>query len=290
MAPMPTDAAFLAQTRLFARLDDDERAVLASQVTHRTAKPGEVLFNAEDPGDTMFIVHSGQVELFIHDNTGQKIVLGISEMFGTFGEVSLLDGGPRTASAVALEETDLGMIDREDLLTLFKKRPEAALDMLAAVGDMTRRANQLLRSRVSKNVNEEIVVHDRGSMMLRAADWVANFSGSLTFLVLHIVVFALWLTLNIALPQPFDAYPFGLLTMWVSLEAIILSTLLLFSGNRSAARDRIRSDVEYEVNLKAELEIAHLHQKSDKLREDVLERLARIERQLAHKSPSAAAS
>ncbi len=288
---MPTDASFLAQTRLFACLDDDERAVLASQVTHRTAKRGEVLFNAEDPGDTMFIVQSGQVELFIRDNTGQKIVLTVAETHGCFGEVSLLDGGPRTASAVALEETELGMIDREDLLTLFKKRPAAALDMLAAVGDMTRRANQLLRTRVSKNVNEEIVVQDRGSIMLRAADWVANFSGSLTFLVLHVVIFGLWLGLNIALPHPFDAYPFGLLTMWVSLEAIILSTLLLFSGNRSAARDRIRSDVEYEVNLKAELEIAHLHEKTDKLREDMLDRLARIERQLAHKpAPASIAS
>ena len=287
---MPTDASFLAQTRLFACLDDDERAVLASQVSHRTAKRGEVLFNAEDPGDTMFIVKSGQVELFIRDNTGQKIVLTVAETFGCFGEVSLLDGGPRTASAVALEETELGMIDREDLLTLFKKRPAAALDMLAAVGDMTRRANQLLRTRVSKNVNEEIVVQDRGSIMLRAADWVANFSGSLTFLVLHVVIFGLWLGLNIALPHPFDAYPFGLLTMWVSLEAIILSTLLLFSGNRSAARDRIRSDVECEVNLKAELEIAHLHEKTDKLREDLLDRLARIERQLAHKPASSIAS
>lgn len=280
---MPTDAAFLAQTRLFANLDDDERAVLASQVSHRTVKAGEALFHADEPGDTMYIVHSGSVELFIRDTTGQKIVLTKAETYGCFGEVSLLDGGPRTASAVALEETELGMIDREDLLMLFKKRPEAALDMLAAVGDMTRKANALLRSRVVKNVNEEIE-HDRGNIVMRVADWVANFSGSITFLITHVILFAVWILLNVSLPHPFDEYPFGLLTMSVSLEAIILSTLLLFSSNRQAARDRIRSDVEYDVNLKAELEIAHLHEKTDKLHEDVLARLARLERALVRQA------
>lgn len=276
---MATDAAFLAQTRLFATLDDDERQVLAGAVTHRTARASEVLFSLNEPGDSMYIVQSGRVELFVKDNSGQKIVLNVAGTYDCFGEVSLLDGGPRTASAVALEETELGLIDRDDLLTLFRKRPEAALDMLAAVGGMTRKANQLLRARVSKNVNEEIE-HDRGNIVMRTADWVADFSGSITFLVLHVGIFAVWIGLNMALPAPFDAYPFGLLTMCVSLEAIILSTLLLFSSNRSAARDRIRSDVEYEVNLKAELEIAHLHEKTDKLHEDVLERLARLERAL----------
>jgi CRP/FNR family cyclic AMP-dependent transcriptional regulator len=274
---MGTDAAFLAQTRLFATLDDDERAVLAQSVVLKTFKAGEELFRINEPGDSMYIVTSGTVELFVKDNSGQKIVLNVAGVHDCFGEVSLLDGGPRTAGAVALEETEVGMLDRDDLLTLFKKRPEAALDMLAAVGGMTRKANALLRSRVAKNANEEIA-HDRGNVVMRIADVVADFSGSITFLVLHVGIFAMWIGLNMALPTPFDAYPFGLLTMCVSLEAIILSTLLLFSSNRSAARDRIRSDIEYEVNLKAELEIAHLHEKTDKLHEDVLDRLARIER------------
>jgi uncharacterized membrane protein len=124
----------------------------------------------------------------------------------------------------------------------------------------------------------EEIEHDRGNAVMRAADLLASFSGSIAFLVLHVVLFVLWIGLNMLLPHPFDAYPFGLLTMAVSLEAIMLSTLLLFSSNRSAARDRVRGDVEYEINLKAELEIAHLHEKTDKLREDLLERVARVER------------
>jgi len=274
---MPTDAAFLAQTRLFATLDNDERAVLANQVVHKTMKAGEIIFSEGEPGDTLYIVRSGKVELYIKDTTGQKIILSVADMFDCFGEISLLDAGPRTATAVALEECELGLVDREDLLTLFRKSPEAALDMFAAVGGMTRKANALLRSRVAKNVNEELT-HDRGNLVLRVADWVANFSGSITFLVVHVVLFTIWIGLNLVMAHPFDGYPFGLLTMCVSLEAIILSTLLLFSSNRSAAHDRIRSDIEYEVNLKAELEISHLHEKTDKLYADVVERLARVER------------
>ncbi|HEY4182740.1 MAG TPA: DUF1003 domain-containing protein [Kofleriaceae bacterium] len=275
---MPTDAAFLKQTRLFATLDDDEREVLAKVIDHKSVKAGTDIFSINEPGDAMYVVKSGKVELHVKDNAGEKIVLNTCEQCDQFGEVSLLDGGPRTAGATALEDTELCVIDRDDLLLLFKTRPEAGLDMLAAVGGMTRKANQLLRSRVTKNANE--IVHDRGNLVMRVADWVADFSGSITFLVVHIGLFTAWIGLNLTLPKPFDEYPFGLLTMCVSLEAIILSTLLLFSSNRGAARDRVRNDIEYDINLKAELEIAHLHQKTDKIHEDMLDRMNRIERAL----------
>jgi len=278
---MPADTAFLAQIHLFAQLDDDERTVLAQAMSHRTVAAGEHLFRAGEPGDSMFIVERGAVELFVNDTTGQKIVLHTSQPGDFFGELSLLDGGSRTASARAVEQTLLLVLDREDLLQLFRKRPDAALDMLAVMGRMTRKANALLRERVVRNVNEE-VAEDRGGVVLRVADWVANFSGSITFLVVHIGIFFTWILLNIGvLPfGDFDRFPFGLLTMAVSLEAIILSTLLLFSSNRQTARDRIRGDIEYEVNLKAELEVAHLHEKTDRIREEMLERFTRLEKAL----------
>ncbi|CAN5888267.1 hypothetical protein BH11MYX2_BH11MYX2_06830 [soil metagenome] len=276
---MPTDASFLKETRLFATLDEEERAVLAKVIDHRSVKAGEHIFHINEPGDAMYIVRSGKVELHVKDNAGERIVLNTCAQYDQFGEVSLLDGGPRTAGAIALEDTELAVVDREDLLLLFQKRPEAALDMLAAVGGMTRKANALLRSRVSKNANE--IVHDRGNLIMRIADKVADISGSISFLVVHVAIFSVWIGLNLSLPHPFDEYPFGLLTMCVSLEAIILSTLLLFSSNRGAARDRIRNDIEYDINLKAELEIAHLHEKTDKMHEDMLDRMSRIERALA---------
>src|SRR3569832_1836668 len=143
----------------------------------------------------MFIVHTGQVELFVKDKAGQKIVLHVAEPGEIFGELSLLDGGSRTATGVAVTTTALWILDREDLQQLFRKRPDAALDMLAAMGRMTRRANALLQARVSRNVNEEIQI-DRGNIVMRVADWVAAFSGSITFLVLHAILFAMWIGFN----------------------------------------------------------------------------------------------
>jgi uncharacterized membrane protein len=277
---MTADAAFLSQIHLFQQLDDDERSVLAAAMHEKTAQAGEKLFNAGDPGDSMFIVQTGSIELFVKDNSGQKIVLHVATPGDFFGELSLLDGGSRTAGATAIEETKMAVLDREDLLQLFRKRPDAALDMLAVMGRMTRKANALLRERVARNVNDEVQI-DRGGVVLRVADWVANFSGSITFLVVHVIFFALWIGVNTTIDAiSFDPFPFNLLTMTVSLEAIILSTLLLFSGNRQGARDRIRGDIEYEVNLKAELEVAHLHEKTDKLYEEMVERFSRIEKSM----------
>jgi CRP/FNR family transcriptional regulator, cyclic AMP receptor protein len=278
LAAMAVDPAFLANISLFAMLDDDERSVLAAAMQERTVKAAECLFRAGDPGDEMFVVRTGKVELFVKDKAGQKIVLHVAETGEFFGELSLLDGGSRTATAIVIDAGELLIVDREDLQQLFRKRPDAALDMLAAMGRMTRRANALLQARVSRNVNEQ-AEHDRGNVVMRTADWVASFSGSITFLVMHVVLFAAWILFN-TLPFAFDPYPYNLLTMTVSLEAIILSTLLLFSGNRQTARDRIRSDIEYEVNLKAELEVAHLHEKSDRMHEEMLERFTRIEKSL----------
>ena len=272
------DPSFLHHIKLFATLDEDERNVLGQVCAHKIVEEGETVFAAGEPGDSMFMVMSGAVELFVKDTAGQKILLNTAHTYDVFGELSLLDGGSRTATARATERTELCTLDRDDLLTLFKKRPEAALDMLASVGGMTRKANALLRQRVVKNVNEQ-VENAREGIVLRVTDWVANFSGSITFLVLHVMFFAAWIGFNTT-PLAFDPFPYNLLTMTVSLEAIILSTLLLFSGNRQGARDRIRADVEYEINLKAELEVQHLHEKTDKIHEDMLDRFAKLERAL----------
>src|SRR5262245_56507896 len=166
---MPADSTFLSQIHLFAQLDDDERSVLAQAMSDRALTPGEVLFRVGEPGDSMFIVQTGAVELSVRDTAGQKIVLHTARSGEFFGELSLLDGGSRTASAVGVEPTSLLVLDREDLVQLFRKRPDAALDMLAAMGRMTRKANALLRERVVKNVNEEVQEEERGSILLRVA-------------------------------------------------------------------------------------------------------------------------
>ena len=279
---MSCDSLLLKGLSIFELLHDDDRDELAKVVDVAVMKTGEVLFEAGEPGESMFIVRSGSLELFIKDTAGQKIVLTVAEEGQLFGELSMLDSGPRTATAVALTDAELLVLDREDLLLLFQKRPDAALHMLAAMSGMTRKADELLRTRVSRNVNEEVA--EPTSLLEKIADLIAWFSGSMPFLLLNGAWFVIWIGLNVLAQrfgfEAFDPFPFGLLTMIVSLEAIFLSCFVLVSQNRQAEKDRVRSDIEYEVNIKAELEIAHLHEKTDRIYERMLERFARLERAL----------
>lgn len=229
----------------------------------------------------MFIVVEGGIELSVKDKAGQKIVLHTPTAGEFFGELSLLDGGSRTATATAAEASSLYVLDREDMLQLFKKRPEAGLDMLGAMGRMTRKANALLQARVSRNVNE--AAESKLSLLDRIADVIAAFSGSMAFLILNGVWFVVWIAINVVpMPwfEPFDPFAFGLLTMIVSLEAIFWSCFVLISQSRQSAKDRVRSDIEYEVNIKAELDVAHLHEKTDRIHEEMLDRFMRIEKAL----------
>ena len=278
---MPSDHNVFHEIELFEHLTDEDRAVLAGLVDSRELAQGDLLFRAGDPGESLFIVRSGEIELSIKDTTGQKIVLHVARSGDVFGELALLDQGARTATALALEETVLLELDRSDLLVLFQRTPPAALRLLAAMGKMTRRADELLRTRVSRNVNEE--VEEKLTTLQKISDWIAWFSGSMPFLLLNLVWFGTWILVNIApLGVPlFDPYPFGLLTMIVSLEAIFLSCFVLISQNRQSEKDHVRSDIEYEVNIKAELEVAHLHEKVDQTHEEMLQRFARLESLMA---------
>lgn len=236
----------LAGVELFELLDTDELNELASVIDEQTLKEGETLFNFGDFGESMYIVKSGDIELFIKDTTGQKIVLKVAKRNDIFGEISMLDNRPRSATAMALTDTELFVLDRDDLLLLFQKKPDSGLNMLAALSSMLREADDLLRTRVSRNVNEEM--EEKLSALQRVADWIAWFSGSMYFLLLNAIWFIVWIAIN-TLPlgiDQFDPFPFGLLTMIVSLEAIFLSCFVLISQNRQSEKDHIRSDIEYE--------------------------------------------
>ena len=241
---MPCEAAELAKVKLFELLDADELNELAAAIDLEKINAGKTLFNAGDFGESLYIVRSGEVELFIKDNLGQKIILKVAEEGDIFGEISMLDNRPRSATAMALLDSEVFVLDRDDLLLLFQKKPDAGLNMLAAMSGMLRQADQLLRTRVSRNVNDEM--EEKLSTLQRIADWIAWFSGSMYFLILNAVWFIIWIIIN-TLPtgiEQFDPFPFGLLTMIVSLEAIFLSCFVLISQNRQSEKDHIRSDIE----------------------------------------------
>jgi len=282
------DHQLLQDIEFFELHDEEDRKSLAKVLDRIRLKEGTSLFERGDRGSELYIVHSGKVELSIRDLAGEKIVLTVAERGDLFGELSLLDSHPRTATAKALEDTDLIVLNRENLRLFFQKKPDAALDMIAAMGAMIRKADDILRTRVSRNVNEE--VEEQLTMVERAADWVAWFSGSMPFLIFNTVWFFGWILINsfnLGIRQ-FDPYPFGLLTMLVSLEAIFLSIFVLISQNRQAEKDRVRSNIDYEVNVKAEMEVAFLHEKTDRLYEKMQEQFSRLEKtiELSHAEKS----
>jgi len=282
---MPTDAALLQEVPFFQLMDEQERTALAGVLDVVRVPANQVVFHYNDPGDALYIIRSGSVEIFVTDDTGKRIVLETATTGDYFGEISLLDRGPRTASVVATQDLEALRLDRPDLEQFLNRYPSAGLDMLAVMGRRLRASAEQLRHTASRNVNEEM--EDRRTIVQKSADWIAEFSGSMTFLVLNAAIFLVWIVVNTDLVPhvpSFDPFPFGLLTMAVSLEAIFLSIFVLISQNRMAAKDRIRADIEYDVNLKAELEVAHLHEKVDRLTGEVLARLARLER-LGPRSP-----
>jgi uncharacterized membrane protein len=278
---VPTKSEVLASVPFFALLDDQERATLAERIDEVTFPAGHNLFNRGDPGDSLFVVLSGVVEMWFKNDTGERMVLETARVGDFFGEISLLDGGPRTTAALVKEDVTMLVVDRGDLDEFFRLRPAAALDLLAATGRRLRETANLLARTASRDINDEM--EDHRTNVMKVADWISEFSGSIPFLTIHLVIFFIWIILNVRPLEDtriggFDPFPFGLLTMVVSLEAIILSVFVLLSQNRQVARDRVRNDIEYAVNLKAELEIAHMHEKVDQMNEAILARLDAIQK------------
>jgi uncharacterized membrane protein len=275
---MCPEADLLKEVPLFQFLDEAERAALANQLEVVRYAAGENVMFIGEPGDALYLVRSGEAEVFVKNDTGERIVLEVVRCGDFFGELSLLDGGARSASVLATQDTEALRLNRAHLDSFLRSHPQAAMDLLAAMGRRLRVTADRLRHTASRNVNEE--TEDHRTTVQKIADWIAEFSGSIPFLMIHVVLFALWLGINWlpipGLPQ-FDPYPFGFLTLAVSLEAIFLSVFVLLSQNRQAAKDHVRSDIEYEVNLKAELEVAHLHEKMDRLTADVLARLDKLQ-------------
>jgi uncharacterized membrane protein len=281
---MATLSELLAETPLFALLDDQERSSLAERTDHVHFDAGTSIFRAGEPGESMYVVRTGDVEIFFKNDTGQRIVLETARAGDFFGEISLLDGGPRTASALAKTDVEAIRVDRNDLDEFLRRSPAAAMDLLAATGRRLRETARLLRHTASRDVNEE--EEDHRTKVMKVADWISEASGSIPFLLIHCVLFFVWIIDNVAPISHsrwggWDPYPFGLLTMAVSLEAIILSVFVLLSQNRQVARERIRNDVEYKVNLKAELEVAELHRNMADLQAELLARLERIEKSVS---------
>jgi len=268
----------IGEVPIFELLDDEEREALAQMMDCRDLKSGEYIFNYGDPGGELFIIRSGRVELFVEASDGERITLAENEKGDVIGELSFLDGGPRTATALAREDTAVLTMHRDRLLHFIDKHPHAAMDLLTVVGRRLRSTDDLLRTRVSRNINVE--EEERMTLGQRVADRVASFGGSWTFIVIFGAFMLTWVFLNTAalFAHHFDPYPFILLNLFLSMIAAIQAPVIMMSQNRQAAKDRLKADADYEVNLKAEVEVAQLHRKLDNIFERLEEHWAKLER------------
>lgn len=265
---MPIDASILNEVEHLRELKPDERTALAEKIDLLRYAPGENVFLSGDPGNAMYIVRSGEVEIFVKNDQGEKIVLETSQPGDIFGEISLLDGGSRTAWVVALSETELLRLDREHFEDYVRQYPPAALNLLSVAARRLRKSDEMIRRTVTRNANE--VAEEQRTMLTRLADAVPSFTGSIGSLALHALFLGGWIAINLSAIgrlKAFDPYPFEFLSVIVSLEAIFLSLFVLTSQNRQRARDRIRSDIEFESSINTETKIAFLHEKIDKLAE-----------------------
>jgi CRP/FNR family cyclic AMP-dependent transcriptional regulator len=238
---------------LFAGMDDREVAGLRAAMTPHTFAPGQTIIREGEEGDHFYVILRGAVQYITTDASGQEILLDTGGPGAYFGELSMLTGEKRQVRVRAADETATLALNRELFHQFLLKHPHAAIDVLTAISKRLHTTDNMLRQSVSRNVNE--VMEDKMTVGQRIADMIAEFSGSIAFLVLNAVWFGGWLLWN----QPwfpgydFDPYPFGLLTMIVSLEAIFLSIFVLVSQNRQSAKDRLSAEIDHQVNVKAEV-------------------------------------
>ncbi len=266
---MPIDASILNEVEHLRDLGAQEKHSLAEKIELLSYAAGESILKYGDPGHALYIVRSGEVEIFVKNDQGEKIVLEISRPGDVFGEISLLDDGPRTAWVSALSDAEVLRLDRVHFEEYVRQYTPAALNLLSVAARRLRRADEVIRRIATRNVNQ--VAAEQRTPLTRLADAVPAVTGSLGSLLFHFLFFGTWIALNLGLlghARAFDAYPFEFLSVMVSLEAIFLTLFVLTSQNRQGARDRIRADIEFESSINTEMKIAYLHEKIDKLAED----------------------
>ena len=263
---MPCDPSVFEAIPIFSMLDADERAVLAEHVEARRFAPRQRIYRAGDTGEKAYVVLSGQVQVVIVDEDNQEIVVDSPGPGELCGLASMLADAPHQTTAVALDETETIEIDRTDITALLERKPLAGLDMLTMVGRQFRAAQELVRSRAGRNANE--VIDEQLTLGERVADHVARFGGSWWFITSFALVLVAWVAVNVALgARAWDQYPFILLNLFLSMLAAVQAPVIMMSQNRQDAKDRVRSELDFSVNRKAEMEIIQLAAKLNRIEE-----------------------
>src|SRR5882724_8098327 len=248
------DVATLRSVPLFASLDSTATAELGKYLTIHDYPKSATIFRYGDPGDAMYLIDVGKVRISITDADGAVVTLAELGAGDFFGDMAMLDGQGRSANATAIEHARLAKLTRDDFLSFMRGDPRVTLELLTTLTQRLRRTDELLRHRVSRNVNQEEAL--RMTFADRAADRIAEFGGSWKFIILSIVLFGVWVAANTIL-----------LNLALNMITALQAPIIMMSQNRQAHKDRLRANLDYQVNLKNEL-----------LLSDIIRRLDEIER------------
>jgi CRP/FNR family transcriptional regulator, cyclic AMP receptor protein len=260
----------LRQVPLFESLDNATAGELCDLIETLDCPAKQVLFRAGDVGDAMYLIERGKVRICVHAKDGNEVTLAQLGRGDFFGEMALLDGERRSADAVVVKDARLALLSREHFLSFMRSSPDVALEMLTALANRLRHTDELLRHSSTRNVN----VEEAAQLTLadRAADILAEFGGSWKFILAAVFVFNLWILVNswILANKGFDAYPYLLLSTALNMVAALQAPIILMSQNRQSHKDRLRAEIDYQVNLKNELALNEIIQRLKTLERDYL--------------------
>ena len=257
---MSCDPEALKHVPLFALLDDEETAVLAGQVELKKFAPRQRIYKMDDAAGQAYVMVSGRVRVTTLDEDHQEVVVDEPGHGEFFGFASMLEQTPHQTTVIALEESQCLEVDRHDIAVLLQRKPMAGMDMLTVLGKQFHASQQLVRVRANRNANE--VIEEKATFGQRIADRVAGFGGSWTFIIIFLSVLVIYGAANIILGRSaWDPYPFILLNLFLSMLAAIQAPVIMMSQNRQDTKDRLRSELDFDVNRRSESEIQGLASK-----------------------------
>jgi CRP/FNR family transcriptional regulator, cyclic AMP receptor protein len=268
------EAESLSRVALFRRLDREELEHLATRVEQVNFNAGETIFNENDKGDALYVVDSGSVQIWVLDEDATPVTLAELKPGDFFGELAVLDRGPRSTNATAITDIGLHRLSSDDFQQFLLEHPDVSIDVICEIGARMRQTNALVTTRVTRNINVEM--EEKATVGQRVADKVASFGGSWTFIVIYGAFLLIWMGFNsfvlVYYRSDFDPYPYILLNLMLSMTAALQAPIIMMSQNRAAYKDRLAAEQDFKVNLKSELLLEELMRRT-KAREAQLQEI-----------------
>jgi len=268
LTQLSEEAQSLARVPLFKRLEPHELENLAEEVDQVNFKAGETIFSEHDRGDSLYVLETGTVRIWVFDEDVKEVTLAELKPGDFFGELAVLDRGERSSSATAITDIHLHRLSSDDFQKFLMEHPDASIDVICEIAARMRQTNLLVTQRAARNINVEMA--ERATIGQRIADKVASFGGSWTFIIIYLSFLVGWMAFNTFIlvhygrgegGAQFDPYPYILLNLMLSMTAALQAPIIMMSQNRAAEKDRLAAEQDFKVNLKSELMLEELVRK-----------------------------